>query len=182
MWRALSLLLVGATMAWAQDDAVPPELKTLEARYDQGKLANDEALRKKYIIELMNLRFKLVKEGKDTWQAVDSEMIRHPGPAPGDPQWTKFLPGTWYSSRHDYLYKKDGTWTMLPADPDATQGTWVIHGNQLTEEVPGMDAAGNKPPETIILINDHLFITTSDNRVFYEKRPLEGGPPLRRDE
>ena len=42
-------------MAWAQDDAVPAELKTLEAHYDQGKLAADEALRGKYITELTYL-------------------------------------------------------------------------------------------------------------------------------
>jgi hypothetical protein len=182
MWRALSILLVSAAVAFAQDDAAPPELKTLEAHYDQGKLAKDQALREKYILDLTTLRFKLVKAGTDGWQAVDAEIIRHPGPAQGDPRWTKFLPGTWYSSRHDYLYRRDGSWTMLPADDDATQGTWAIHGNQLIEKVTGADDGVGPPPETIIMINDHLFIATSGTDVFYEKRPLSGGPPLRRDE
>jgi len=40
------------------------------------------------------------------------------------------LVGKWESPRHDYLYRADGTWTMLPVEPDIAHGTWRIEGNQ----------------------------------------------------
>jgi len=58
------------------------------------------------------------------------------------------------SPRHDYLYRADGTWTMLPADPDTTHGTWRIDGNQY------FDTAATDPPQTsqytIILISSRI--------------------------
>jgi len=30
------------------------------------------------------------------------------------------------SPRHDYLYRRDGSWTMLPGDEGTTHGTWRI--------------------------------------------------------
>jgi hypothetical protein len=180
MWCALSILLMSATLAWAQDDSIPAGLKRIESHYDQGKLATDEVLREKYITELTYLRWKLVHDHKDGWLAVDAEVMRHPVPASADPvAMARFVAGEWHSPREDYEYHADGTWTMLPADPGTTHGKWSIRGNQFIENAEGETAP---PPETIILLDQDLFITMQGTDVFYEKRSLSGGPPLRRDE
>jgi hypothetical protein len=180
MWRALFLVLASARLAGAQDTSVPPELKALEGRYDQARLAKDEALREKYITELTDLRWKLVHDHQDGWVAVDAEVARHPAPAEADPAaLAKLITGDWHSPREDYRYSADGTWTMLPADPGTTHGKWSIQGNQFIESAEGETAP---PPETIILLDHDLFITTQGTDVFYEKRSLAGGPSLRREE
>jgi hypothetical protein len=69
---------------------------------------------------------------------------------------------------HDYLFRIDGTWTMLPADENTTHGRWRIEGNQYFNTV------ATEPPETtqytIILITKKDFVFTDQTDVFYERR------------
>ena len=70
--------------------------------------------------------------------------------------------------RHDYLYRADGTWTMLPAEEGATHGQWRIEGNQY------IDTAATDPPltsqYTVILITKKDFVFADEEIVFYETR------------
>lgn len=178
----LAALVLGGTAVISRADA-PPELKAIEARYDQAALAKDEALREKYIMELSTLRMKFARANQDGWQEVDHEIARHPAPVNGDSHALSALRlGVWHSPRHDYTYKADGTWKMTDGgsdDPDATHGVWSIQGNRYTDYVPGADS--NTQTYTLILADKENFIFTDGAHLFFEKRTLGKGLPLRRD-
>jgi hypothetical protein len=175
------VLLLGGT-AMSQADA-PPELKTIEARYDPAALTKDEALREKYIMELSALRMKIARANEDGWQEVDHEIAQHPAPADGYSRALSIVRlGVWHSPRHDYTYKADGTWKMTDGgsdDPDATHGVWSIKGNRYTDYVPG--AESDTQTYTLILADKENFIFTDGTHLFFEKRTLGKGLPLRRD-
>ena len=50
-----------------------------------------------------------------------------------DAELTKLMVGKWTTGRHEYLYKANGTWQMLPLDISTTHGTWRIVNHQLIE-------------------------------------------------
>ena len=78
------------------------------------------------------------------------------------------MAGKWMSPRHEYLFRKDGTWTMDPSEPGIAHGRWHIEGNQFYQM---HDADGAKDrPDTIILLDQKNFVTTDGDSVFYEKR------------
>lgn len=142
-----------------------------EAKHDYAKIAKPgEAARADYVTRLARLRDKAADANTDTWQAIDAEIKQHPAPKDSDSKALSALRvGEWESPRHDYLYRAGGTWTMLPAEPDATHGTWRIDGNQCFETV------ATDPPLashfTIILLSKTDFIfTDQDEDVFYETR------------
>jgi hypothetical protein len=180
MWLILALFGLAAQVVSADDASA---LKALEARYDTSKFATDEKLREKYINELAVLRFQFVRDKSDAWKLVDAEIEKYPAPANSDSAaLTKLRDGKWESSRHDYLYKADGTWFMDPDDKDTplsehTNGTWSISGNKYTDD------AGTF---TIILLDEKAFIytITSDDtaQLYYERRAGSKVFPLRRDE
>jgi hypothetical protein len=163
--------------------AASTELKALEAKYDASKLDHDDAARQNYVIKLCRLRFKLIMAGRDDWQAVDAEIIRHPVAQDSDrTALAKLRLGVWHSPRHDYRYEPNGTWRMVDGgqeDPDATHGTWSIKGAQYTDV-----AAGEDPPPayTIVLADKENFIFTDGIHLFFLKRTLGKGLPIRRDE
>jgi hypothetical protein len=178
------LLLLSLSVGADQPAAAPgPELKAVEARYDQTQLAKDESLREKYILELAALRWKLASQNEPGWQAVDAEIAKHPAPANADAKALSTLRvGTWYSPRHDYLFKADGTWIMDPGDNDGnnTHGTWGVHGNDYAEKTaPPLDT--NSTYKIILLdTNNFIYATAGTTEVFYEVRSLQGGLPIRR--
>jgi hypothetical protein len=81
---------------------------------------------------------------------------------------SSLLVGKWESPRHDYLYRADGTWSMIPEEPDIAHGTWRIEGNRY------IDTHASDPPQatqyTIILITKRDFVFTDHEVVFYETR------------
>src|SRR5262249_10151514 len=115
-----------------------------EIKRDYGKLSHpNEADRSNYITRLVRLRKEAARQKTDAWQAIDAEIKGHAAPGDSDSKaLSNLLVGKWESPRHDYLYRADGTWTMLPADPETTHGTWRIEGNQY------FDAAATDPGET----------------------------------
>jgi hypothetical protein len=131
-----------------------------------------EQQRADYISRLVRLRETAIRTMSYTWAAIDTEIAQHPTPADADGKaLSAVFVGQWSSPRHDYLYRADGTWVMLPADPDSTHGTWRIAGNQYFSTI------ATEPPVTlqytIILISkrDFVFIDTDkDNIVLYETR------------
>jgi hypothetical protein len=144
-----------------------------KAKQDYAKVSQpSETARSDYITRLVRMREKAARLKTDDWQAIDAEIRRHP--APNDPRsnaLAKLLVGKWQSPRHDYLYRADGSWTMLPANEggmQSTHGTWRIEGNQY------FDTAATDPPETsqytIILITRRDFVFADQTHVFYETR------------
>jgi len=143
-----------------------------EAKRDYEKASHpSEAARSNYITRLVRMRQKVARLKKtDEWQAIDAEIKRHPAPSDSKTL-SSLLVGKWQSPRHNYLYRADGTWTMLPAEEDgvqSTHGTWRIEGNQF------FDTAAVDPTETsqytIILITKKDFVFTDQTHVFYETR------------
>jgi len=168
--------IVGSATAWpqaarAQQPVGARYVRALEEmKRDYGKISHpSEAARADYITRLVRLSEEATRTSDYTWQAIDAEIKQHPAPNDSNNNVLSILlVGKWESPRHDYLYRADGTWTMLPVDPDTTHGTWHIEGNQF------FDTAATDPPETtqytIILITKRDFVFTDQERVFYEKR------------
>ena len=164
---ATALLLIAlATSLFA---AEPKELQTARAHF-QGLAHITEADRQHYVVSLAGLRDKFVQANRTSdWQAVDAEIRRHPAPKDSDSKaFSKALVGEWASPRHEYVFRSDGTWSMLPAEPGITHGRWRIQGNQY------FDIAEVNPPDTsrytIILLSRQDFIFTDGEVVFYERR------------
>jgi hypothetical protein len=169
--------IAGSVAAWplaarAQQDPGARYIQTLgrmKQAYD--KIAHPgETARAAYIIRLIRLREEAARRKTNAWQAIDAEIRGHPAPIDADSAALSSLRvGEWESPRHDYLYRADGTWTMTPAEPDATHGTWRIEGNRSFETV------ATEPPRsfqyTIILLTKRDFVFTDGEIVFYETRP-----------
>ena len=106
------------------------------------------------------------ESGEDCFK-VDAEIRRHP--APEDTKgYTKLMVGKWSSPRHEYSYRADGTWSMLPEEEGGTRGSWRIEGNRF------MSSADIEPEHTrtytILLLTKDNFILTDGETVFYEER------------
>jgi hypothetical protein len=143
-------------------------LGKMKRNYD--KIAHpSETARAAYIMRLIRLRDEAVRLKTDAWQAIDAEIRQHPAPIVSNSEALSNLRvGQWESPRHDYMFRADGTWTMLPVEPDATNGTWRIEGNRYFETV------ATDPPlmtqYTSILLTKGDFVFTDGDIIFYETR------------
>jgi len=143
----------------------PVELQ--EARAEYGKSEQTENARSSYITKLVRMRERMAASHDKAWQAVDAEIMRYP--APGDSAaFSRIMLGKWRSPRHDYVYRGDGTWSMLPAEPDATRGTWHFEGNVCVET----NIMGTYRYTTLLLTPTD-YVCTDGKVVFYRKRPGE---------
>jgi len=146
----------------------PKELEDLKSQFE--KSPQTEADRQQYITSLAKLRDKFAQADKTAdWQAVDAEIRSRPAPKDSDSKTlSALLVGKWDSPRHEYAFKENGTWVMLPEEPGVTHGKWRIEGNHY------FDIAMVKPPKTtqytIILLTKKYFIFTDNENVFYETR------------
>lgn len=143
----------------------PKELTAAKKEFAQNAHP-DEAARVRYVLSLAQLRDKLVRTNGN-WQAVNAELRQHPAPKDADSAvLTKLRVGEWSSPRHEILYRKDGTWTMLPAEIDGavnTNGKWRIEGNQYINNMVTNNYS-------IILLTAKDFIFTDGEVVFFEKK------------
>jgi hypothetical protein len=166
---------VAATTSEAAKPADPRYVRALdEIKRDYGKISHpSEAARAYYITRLVRLHEEAVRLNTDAWQAIDAEIKQHPAPNDSNSKaLSSLLIGKWESPRHDHLYRADGTWTMIPVEPDVTHGTWRIEGNQYFNTYIDTDAT--HPPQTfqytIILITKRDFVFIDQEVVFYETR------------
>ena len=158
----LSFLFVAQLSA-----AEPNALHAARADFEKAGSPPTEAARVQYLTKLVSLRADLAHRNDLGWKAVDAEISRHPVPKNSDAKaLTALLVGKWSSPRHDYLYRKNGTWTMLPAEEDATRGDWHVEGNRFVSS--GVD--DKRRPYTILLLTKKDFVFTDGEVVFYETR------------
>jgi len=168
--------LGGAVVAWPVAALAQPSGRGRytsafdKAKRDYEKISHpSEADRSNYVTRLVRLREKAADAKTDEWQAIDSEIKQRPAPSDSDGKTLSgLLVGQWGSPRHDYLYRADGTWTMLPIETDVTHGTWRIEGNQCFE------TTATEPPlktqYTVILITKKDFVFMDQTNIFYETR------------
>jgi hypothetical protein len=136
--RDFTTFFVGAVAVWPfatraqQPDRMRDVGALKEAKRDYEKISHpSEAARLDYITRLVQRREKAARLRTDEWQAIDIEIKRHAAPNNSDSKiFPSLLVGKWASPRHDYLFRVDGTWTILPADENTTHGSWRIEGNQ----------------------------------------------------
>jgi hypothetical protein len=160
---SLLFILLASTLSAGE----PKELTAARAEYKQHP---GEAARSAYILRLMKLRGEFGKANKTAeWKAVDAEIIRNPVPQGADSAaLSNLLVGKWQSPQNDFLYKKDGTWTMLPEAPGVASGRWRIDGNKISS---WMTFDPNKSRTmTLILLDDKLFICADKGKIFFDMR------------
>ena len=134
-------------------------------------LAAAETCRLSLLRGLIEQRTGLARAGKTAeLPACDAQIKSHPAPPDGDSAaLARRLAGTWRSPRHDYLYRADGSWTMLPAERDTVHGRWHIAGNRL-EITSGYGKEQTTENYTVIMIDDDDFVYVDRETVFFEKR------------
>ena len=165
----LILALIAALFATPLLAQNQSDLEAAKAKYLQAPPASSEGARVSYVHELIQMHDKLMPLQKGPadarFRAVNDEIKKVPAPADSDSAaLSKLLAGKWRSPRHDSLYRRNGTWSMLPIeDADTPHGTWEIKGNQFIED--GADVYA------IILLDTHDFVyMDKQGDVFYEKR------------
>ena len=98
-----------------------------------------EKIRQVYATHLVELLYQYPDKGPIWTPVLESSftnickmLIAVPMPENEDEnKLRRLMCGFWQSPRHEYLYRSDGTWTMLP-EP-ATSGKWKIQGNKLDD-------------------------------------------------
>lgn len=153
----LGIALVMATSAIEQE---PTKLSEIRRNFESLKHPT-EANRVAYITRLVRLRESFTRAQADMMFAIDAEVIKHPMPADVDAvKLRERLLGQWTSPRHSYLYRADGTWTMLPEVIDgqkSTHGVWRIEGNKFFQHAM-VESAENDTGETMIILTDTDFV------------------------
>ncbi len=150
----------------------PQELVQLRHRFEAIKHPA-ESDRVRYITSLVRLRESFTRADYKKMEAIDAEVIKHPMPSDVDStEFRKRLVGRWTSPRHSYLYRANGTWTMLPELVDgqqSTHGVWRIEGNRFfqhaTVESPESDTG-----ETMIILTDTDFVWSTHVAPYYMRR------------
>lgn len=176
MKRRDFIAFVGAVVAWPfgararQQDRSQNVGDLEEAKRQFEKISQpSETARSDYITRLVRMRKKAARLNTDEWKRIDDEIRQHPVPKESDSKTLSGrLVGKWSSPRHDYRYRGDGSWTMLPADEGTTHGTWRIEGNQFFTTA----SIGSSAPDqyTVILITNKDFVIADRSSVFYEER------------
>ena len=168
------ILLLSCASLFANEQK---EIESAKRQYEQSVSTNGEAARLVYVNKLAGILGDLIDDFKVTGHRKDAhyfdllyaELKQHPAPANSDSRLlTRLRIGKWQSPRHDYLFRGDGTWSMLPIEPEVTHGHWRIVGNHYFD---GINPVLTKEDEyTIILLTKTCFVFTKGADVFYETR------------
>lgn len=75
-----------------------------------------------------------------------------------DKELTKCMVGKWTTGRHDYVFRPNGTWQMLPIIKGGTGGKWHIENGRLYD--------GNPPGRPFLKVESGLLILHNDGGVY----------------
>jgi hypothetical protein len=153
----------------SQAGAQTAEKQNLEtARKEYDASVHDESARVRYVTKLAQIREHQLKQ---YWQGqrspeyeevvgeVNSELRKHPAPRNSDSEkLSRVLVGSWQSPRRVYIFRANGKWG---SEDGPVSSSWRISGNQLI-------GCG-----TIILIDQHYFIYSDKDSVFFHIRADE---------
>jgi hypothetical protein len=123
-------------------------------------------------------------ETKDAFGTSDAELERlrqlnttNTVTSLSDAELRQLMVGRWTTGRHDYDYKADGTWRMLPADISTTKGTWRVENHQLIEGT-GARTIMEASRKQIVLKNEGDTYPFRYVRIGEKSGNAEGGSPL----
>lgn len=132
-----------------------------------------ETDRVRYITALVRLRESFTRADSEKMQAIDAEVIKYPIPKDADSAaLRKRIAGRWTSPRHQYLYREDGTWTMLPEFIDGektTHGVWHIEGNKFFQHA-SIQSPATEEGEVVIIVTDTDFVWNTRVAPYYMRR------------
>lgn len=66
--------------------------------------------------------------------------------------------GKWTTGRHDYIFRKNGTWQMLPITEGGTAGEWHIKGGKLFD--------GNPPGRPFLKVTQDALVLKNEGGVY----------------
>jgi hypothetical protein len=78
-----------------------------------------------------------------------------------DEEITKLMVGKWATPRHDYIYRANGTWQMLPIDRDTPHGSWRIENHQLIQA-----GAGHSDASAFLLVTKNYLVLKNDQGTY----------------
>lgn len=148
----------------------PKEVTAAKKEYESAKAKDPEGAREQYANALAKIVAKYTQEFRDTgsrehgeeMQAILVELKKHPAPKDADSKkLSALMTGEWHSTRHEFLYKKNGTYVMLPEDKESPSGKWHIEGNQFSQTEGDVDAH-----YTIVLLNADYLVYGDKEGVF----------------
>jgi hypothetical protein len=85
------------------------------------------------------------------------------GVSQSDEELRKLMVGKWATGRHEYLYRADGTWQMLPVDISSTNGKWKIQNRQLIEEVRSENRFESTGARTFIEVTPKQLVLRNED-------------------
>jgi hypothetical protein len=173
-------LLIAFATAGLAANGMASELKELKAakqEYEQSIPHDNEAARLKYVNKLAGMLEAFVTDYRKTGVhkddqsvvALNAELKAHPAPANLDAaKLSAFMAGTWKSPRHEYLYRRDGSYAMLPVEKGTPSGHWRIEGNQYIDISERNAPKGDR--YTLVLLNARYFVYFDKDAVFFESK------------
>ncbi len=171
--RCVSIILAAFLVATSVAAEEPKELRDARRQFESLRHPS-EAERVAYITRLVRLRESFTRADYKKMEAIDAEVIRHPMPPGVDSaELRKRMVGRWTSPRHSYLYRADGTWTMLPEFEDglqATHGVWHIEGNKFFQNALVQPPEAPDTGETIITLTKTDFVWSTTKAPYYMRR------------
>jgi hypothetical protein len=172
MLTRVATVMVAVLCAIRSSADEPQRLTELRRRFHALEHPT-EADRVRYITALVRLRESFTRADSDKMTAIDAEVINFPAPEDLDSAaLRKRIVGHWTSPRHQYLYRTDGTWTMLPEFIDgekSTHGVWHIEGNKFFQHA-SVESPKTEQGETIIIVTDTDFVWSTRVAPYYMRR------------
>jgi hypothetical protein len=124
--------------AYAAKLVVSASNARLEYQKDLNAMKQEDA-RVRYVTALTNVAYDYIDIGKGPaweyletgWEALNAEIDRYPAPADSDSKTlSRLMVGKWGTPRRDFIFRKNGTSTILPVAEDDASDHWWIKGNK----------------------------------------------------